>query len=332
MKRFILIGIIIFLFILSGCNKQNEKSILKDLTKKVENNKGYYLKGEMEIINNEDVYKYNVEVSYQEPDFFRVSLINTINEHEQIILKNQEGVYVLTPSLNKSFKFQSEWPYNNSQVYLLQTLLKDLKKDDKKSFEETENYYVFTTKVNYPNNRKLVKQNIYLNKDLDFKQIDVLDENNNPLIKMTFSKVDMKADFKKNYFAVNENMKTAVVYEDVKQVFKIDNVIYPMYIPDNTHLSSQDFLERENGERVMLTFEGEKPFTLIEETFNPLEEFTIIPTYGDPILLIDTIGYVGENEVSWISSGMEYYLASEVMKKSELVEVARSMNTVPVLK
>lgn len=332
MKRFILIGIIIFLFILSGCNKQNEKSILKDLTKKVENNKGYYLKGEMEIINNEDVYKYNVEVSYQDPDFFRVSLINTINEHEQIILKNQEGVYVLTPSLNKSFKFQSEWPYNNSQVYLLQTLLKDLKKDDKKSFEETENYYVFTTKVNYPNNRKLVKQNIYLNKDLDFKQIDVLDENNNPLIKMTFSKVDMKADFKKNYFAVNENMKTAVVYEDVKQVFKIDNVIYPMYIPDNTHLSSQDFLERENGERVMLTFEGEKPFTLIEETFNPLEEFTIIPTYGDPILLIDTIGYVGENEVSWISSGMEYYLASEVMKKSELVEVARSMNTVPVLK
>ena len=332
MKRFILIGIIISLLILGGCNKQNEKSILKDLTKKVENNKGYYLKGEMEIINNEDVYKYNVEVSYQEPDFFRVSLINTINEHEQIILKNQEGVYVLTPSLNKSFKFQSEWPYNNSQVYLLQTLLKDLKKDDKKVFEETENYYVFTTKVNYPNNRKLVKQNIYLNKDLDFKQIDVLDEDNNPLIKMSFSKIDLKADFKKNYFAVNENMKTAVVYEDVKQVSKIDNVIYPMYIPEDTHLISQDFLERDLGERVMLTFEGEKPFILIEETFNPLEEFTIIPTYGDPILLIDTIGYVGENEVSWISSGMEYYIASEVMKQPELVEIARSMNTVPVLK
>ena len=35
-------------------------------------------------------------------------------------------VRVLTPSLNKSFKFQSDWPYNNSQVYLLQTLLSDI--------------------------------------------------------------------------------------------------------------------------------------------------------------------------------------------------------------
>ena len=32
---------------------------------------------------------------------------------EQIILKNDEGVYVLSPNLNKSFKFQSKRPYNN---------------------------------------------------------------------------------------------------------------------------------------------------------------------------------------------------------------------------
>ena len=37
-------------------------------------------------------------------------------------------VRVLTPTLNKSFKFQSDWPYNNSQVYLLQTLLSDIQK------------------------------------------------------------------------------------------------------------------------------------------------------------------------------------------------------------
>lgn len=54
------------------------------------------------------------------------------NNHEQIILRNKDGVYVVTPSLNKSFKFQSEWPYNNSQVYLLQSIVDDIKDDEGK--------------------------------------------------------------------------------------------------------------------------------------------------------------------------------------------------------
>ena len=82
-------------------------------------------------MNNEDSHKYNIDVAYKEEDNFRVSLKNKTNNHEQIILKNSEGVFVLTPSLNKSFKFQSEWPYNNSQSYLLQTLVNDIKNDKK---------------------------------------------------------------------------------------------------------------------------------------------------------------------------------------------------------
>lgn len=87
----ILLGI---LLLLSGCGKYTEKDIVRDLTKRVENSKGYYLEGEMEIINHEDIFKYGIKVSYQEPDHFRVSLKNMANEHEQIILKNDEGVYV----------------------------------------------------------------------------------------------------------------------------------------------------------------------------------------------------------------------------------------------
>ena len=56
-------------------------------------------------------------------------------------------VLVVTPSLNKSFKFQSDWPYNNSQIYLLQPIIRDLKNDDKRTFEETKDGYIFTVKV-----------------------------------------------------------------------------------------------------------------------------------------------------------------------------------------
>ena len=146
MKKFVWLGLICFLFMLTGCGKYDEKEVIKDLTKCIENSKGYYLEAQMEIINNEDIYKYDVKDSYQENDLFRVSLKNKANNHEQILLRNKDGVYVLTPSLNKSFKFQSEWPYNNSQSYILQTILKDIKDDDDRKFEETDNYYIFTTK------------------------------------------------------------------------------------------------------------------------------------------------------------------------------------------
>ena len=78
------------------------------------------------IVNNEDIYTYDVKVSYAKKDNYKVELVNTINNHEQIILRNGDGVYVVTPRINKSFKFQSDWPYNNSQVYLLSSLIDEL--------------------------------------------------------------------------------------------------------------------------------------------------------------------------------------------------------------
>ncbi len=332
MKKFVWLGLICFLFMLTGCGKYDEKEVIKDLTKCIENTKGYYLEAQMEIINNEDIYKYDVKVSYQENDLFRVSLKNKANNHEQILLRNKDGVYVLTPSLNKSFKFQSEWPYNNSQSYILQTILKDIKDDDDRKFEETDNYYIFTTKVNYPNNRKLTKQVIYFDKKLNLKEVQIQNSEGNVEIKVRIVKSDMKATYNDKYFSLNENMETAIIDETIEPVVDIEDIIYPMYVPDKTSLGSQNTITKTNGERIMLTFQGEKPFILVEETANKEEEFTIIPTYGEPRMLVDTVGAISDNSVSWISNGLEYYVASDAMNIDELIDVARSISAIPVAK
>ena len=67
-------------------------------------------------------------------------------------------VYVVTPRINKSFKFQSDWPYNNSQVYLLSPLLEDINSDENRVFEEVTDGYKITVNANYQNNPKQVKQ------------------------------------------------------------------------------------------------------------------------------------------------------------------------------
>ena len=79
---------------LVGCSKYGERDILKELKNLIEKSNGYEINGVLEMINNEDSYTYDVNVAYMPKDNYRVSLKNKINNHEQIILKNKDGVYV----------------------------------------------------------------------------------------------------------------------------------------------------------------------------------------------------------------------------------------------
>src|SRR5574344_885080 len=192
MMKKIFCGIMIALCIccLSGCGKESKESVLKKLDKKVSSAKGYQIEAEMELINNETSYKYDVLVSYKKKDNYRVSLKNTTNNHEQIILKNEDGVYVLTPSLNKSFKFQSKWPYNNSQSYLLQSVINDMKNDSKLSMKKQDGNYVFKSKVNYKNNASLTHQIVTIDKNLNIKKVVVYDNTGSAQIKVSFKSCD----------------------------------------------------------------------------------------------------------------------------------------------
>ena len=120
MKKVLLV--LISCILLVGCGKK-ESDVVADVETTINGLNNYHLVGDLTIANNEDKYNYTVDVTYLKGDYYRVSLVNKENSHEQIILKNEEGVYVVTPSLNKSFKFQSEWPTNSSQSYILVSIL-----------------------------------------------------------------------------------------------------------------------------------------------------------------------------------------------------------------
>lgn len=330
MKKYLVCIIAIISICMVGCGKNGENDIVKDLKKKIENSKAYHLTGTLEMINNENSYLYDVDVAYQKDDKFRVSLKNQTNNHEQIILKSEEGVYVLTPSLNKSFKFQSEWPYNNSQSYLLQSILKDITSDSKRKFEETKDGYVFTTAVNYSNNPDLILQKITIDKKLNIKKVEVLDSNNQVQIKMNFKDIDLKATYADNYFNLKENVNVSSNEENETSVSKIEDIIYPMYIPENTSLTSQDTVSIANGERVILTFGGDKPFMLVQETVSRADDLVTIPVTGEPILFADTVGAKTDSSITWLSNGLEYYLVSDILSDEELVSVAKSVSAIPV--
>ena len=144
---------------------------------------------------------------------------------------------------------------------------------------------------------------------------------------------NLKEKFNDNYFALNESYEqnNNNKQEDNKKeesVSKIDDVVYPMYLPVNTYLSNQDKVPTEAGERVIMTFAGETPFLLVQETAQMNNITDVVD--GNPYLITGTIGAVNDYSVSWINNGIEYNILSDSMNVEQLVTVAESIRTVAI--
>ncbi len=383
-----------FLLLLVGCGNKNSSDVINKLDNKLKKADSYYVIGIMDIINNEDTYTYDVKISYKKDNYYKIDLVNKLNNHEQVILRNDDGVYVVTPSLNKSFKFQSDWPYNNSQVYLFGSIINDLKADDNMIFKSNDNGYVLKSLVNYPNNKSLAKQNVYVDNKMNITKVEVTDKNNKVQISMKFDKVKFNKKFDKDYFELSnlisisdnksttknndsnntiknnsssnnqdttdsssnnssveddstnssntqnkenntinsDNNQTNTEKKSTEQTATIDDVIYPMYLPDNTTLINKEVINTDSGQRLILTFDGDNPFILVEETTKYHDNGLVVPVSGDLDFLTDVIGVVNNNSLTWESNGIEYYLVSDTIKTAELIEIAQSINVLPVSK
>lgn len=332
MKKIIYI-FLMSLFLITGCGKVKDKDVISEVQKKLDQSSGYQLKGELEITNNDEVYFYDVVVDHKKEDFYKVSLVNQSNQFQQIILKNDDGVFLLTPALNKSFKFQSDWPYNNSQAYLLDSILKDIKNDEEHIFTEKNEQYLLETKVNYPNNSRLSYQKVTFDKEFNLKKVVVYDSNDIVCMEFRVSKVKYSPKYDGDYFDLDSIINVEEEKdEEVKETSVIEDVIYPLLLPSGTKLVGEEKVSKDFGERVIMTYDGEKSFLLVEETLDVFDEFTVIPSSGEPFQLMDTIGVMTNNSLSWASGNMEYYIVSDVMSREELIDVAQSIVGVTSLK
>lgn len=331
---------LISLMLITGCGKVSQDKIINDFVKEVEESKSYVSESKLNIYSSEDTFTYNMKVYYMDDDYFKVEMLNTLNNHEQILLRNNEAVYVITPSLNKSYKFQSEWPYNSSQSYILSSLVDDIKKEKDIQFSSEDDYYVIKVSVNYPNNENLTYEKIYFDKKKNLKMVEVYDSSDILSIKVDFISIDYKANLQKEDFDIDnivkikeddENKTSEKEDEKTNVSGSFEDIVYPLYIPVNTYLKDKEKVSTENGERVILTFNGDKNFVLIEELSNINSEFEIIPVYGEPMMLSGTVGALSENSLSWTFNNVDYYLVSDDLSPNELLTIADSMSTVNIV-
>ena len=95
----------LLIIVLAACGEKSQEDVVAQLQKNVEDMSGYKAVAEMSMNTGQEEQKFNIDVWYKEGDYYRVALENGSEQNEsQIILKNDDGVFVLTPALDKSFK------------------------------------------------------------------------------------------------------------------------------------------------------------------------------------------------------------------------------------
>lgn len=306
-----------------------------DITSKIddvsENLNGYYMEANMEFHNGDDIRYYLVKVSYAKGnegnDNFRVSLLDKGINQEQIILRNNQGVHVLTPALNQVYKFKGDWPLNGAKPYLYQSMLDVLKGEYEKS--KLEDGFLITSKPNYKNAPNWVRQEMKLTSDLKPVWLHIYDENDNVAVKVSFIKVEFDPTFSENYFDVTENMSHARSELTSTTTSTITDLpLYPTNAIVSATLKEQSVITVNGTTQHILTYEGEEPFTVIQYILESYSEMTTFEIDGEIVEVGGTIGYVRNNQLVYEYNGVCYQIYSDTLSVSKLIEVANGMEVV----
>ncbi|MDR0269888.1 DUF4367 domain-containing protein [Paenibacillus sp.] len=310
--------------------------------------------GKMTLFTGEKPQEYNIEVWYQNPSYYRISLTNAQRDVTQIVLRNDDGVFVLTPSLNKSFRFKSDWPENQGQVYLYQTLVQGILTDNTRQFAEDKDSYVFDVAANY-HSQSLVRQKIWLSKDnYAPKQVQVSDAEAHVMVEVKFSDFKFDTKFEKDSFDMKRNM-TAIDDPTLGSIAQVDEngnsisaddqqtdentaaapkelgdfgTITPVYFPDGVENKDVNKMENSANHTVILRYDGTYQYTIIESRSQ--DKMVNALAAGDLIDLGFTSGLLigddNQKTLTWMNDeGIEFSITSNNLPVDEMKNIAVSL-------
>ena len=286
----------------------------------------YLLEGVMEVAEGEDTKSYDVSVKYlkqDDQDYFRVAMKDSGMDQEQEIIRNAEGVFVVTPTLNQIFKFQGNWPSNSLKPYLLQSM-REIAADESAQIEQTEEGYQISAGVNYPNNRNFTQQEMVFSDDLKIKSVQIFDDDHVLQMKMLFSKVDYEPGLTAEDFQVPPQLEKETAAEPITDE---DLPLMPMET-FGAVLSNSSVVENDGKVQYVLEYTGEKNFTIVEEVAESEETTQTIIMSGSLVDGLNMVGRYDGNHMTSVINSVRYTIYSDDLSEEEMSAVLQSMQVV----
>jgi outer membrane lipoprotein-sorting protein len=323
--------VVVIAIVLAACGAPSKDNVTKKLSDKWNDSKGYELQATMEIKTGSEPRLYDVDVWHTKPDFYRVHVTQSGKDESQMIVRNEDGVFVVTPSLGKTYKFQSDWPAQNSQAYLIGALSEDITADKNATMTEEDDAFVFETETRNNHRKVLPNQKIYINKKTWLPiYVSILDENKEEQIRITFNKITLGTARDAKEYAVELNNEESKPAEDEADDEAAKEEGFETYYPtvnwQGVTLELEEAIKTENGTRSFMTFGGDKEFTIVQERVQRPDHKLPVSIEGDPVDLGFAVAAITEKSIRWESDGISFFIASETLTKDEMIDVALSMS------
>lgn len=324
-KSFVLLmtAILVLSFGLAGCGKRTQENVVKDLQGVQKSLKSYQSKAIMTVETPQSTNKYYIETWYQAPHNYRIALGNENKEITQVIIRNDDGIFVVNPQLKKSFRFKGDWTENQGgHVYLYHAMIDRILEEKDKKFIVKDGAVQFDLPM-VPDNPLITKQKITLDdKKLYPKQVVLLSKEEKPIVTVNYEDFKTGMNFKKDVFTPEAAMALAPNSTPVMAGKTDFGVIEPSYLPKG--MVMKDMKQIDGAMYLVYKDDAGKTVTLVERRPSPgtypLPQSQVMDLYGTPAIV------TGSGDVKtmlWTYQGIEFSMTS-ALPVQEMSRIAQS--------
>ncbi|WP_249029564.1 LolA family protein [Tannockella kyphosi] len=280
----------------------------------------YTMSCNMELLENDDLKSFQIDVVYQkEGEYYKVTIYDKSLNQSQVIVRNEEGVFVVTPSLNQTFQFQSEWPTSQPKPYIYVSLLEAIEEG---SVDSIEDGYLVKQDITYENDDRVTSQEIYFDEELHPVLVQVYDQDGLEIIKVEIT------SFEENVSLEQDTFNPDVIVNDVtvSYVEQMESSL-PLYPVTSlgASLVSQEISVIGDVTNHILQFSGETSFTVVQSVDMGASEVVTTQVYDEVVDLVDGIGFYSDNQLTMIQSGILCSVYSTELTKEEMMDVINSL-------
>lgn len=319
MKKIFCIILSLIMFLVSGCKNNNSNNELDTTLNYINSLNSYNLTAEMTVYRHSKEMKIGIEVDYLKPDYYKVKFKNK-NGEDQYIVKNDEGVFVLTPALNKEFKFDSQWPLNSSHAYLLEGIKNDILIDQNHEYKLEGICVVVECKLSMPNSASKLQFYYDLINNKPVKAI-CKNDNNEVLTMVEFKSFSPNKKLSKNDFNSKYIMEESVseggnLEDELNLTVSCGNVLSDMNLVSS----------RYNGDLTILCYSGEnKNYTITVNKVEVYSSSVILEEYNEIEYLECGLVLSNDSVIKYYDRGYEISIYYKNMSLDELLLIADSI-------
>lgn len=311
--------------LLAGCGTPTTNNMQSKLQTKAEklDTTNYHSEATMTVQMDNGSQTYYIQTDFDGKDKYKIALGDQNKNINQIIVRNETGMFVVSPSLQKVFRFNGNWAQSQGHIYLYDQILQQLATAKDLKMTKSGDEYSLDMAV-APGNDVVSKQRVLLDAStLEPKQVILYDKSGKAMVTIDFTKFTTGAkyettDFDPNKLAADPNATKAAMASPTSDV--------GFFYPQETLGGKLDLEQAVTNSDSILRYTGANGFTLQE--FRPtagvdgLPDAQLVDLYGVPALFSGTDST--PQRLVWFNNGVEFALTGKNLTMDQMQQVAIS--------